>query len=89
ELQTPPATLTPVALAAAATAAQLERRLREARVVSGSNTLASRTASIRRRPHTAGRDRFTRQETRSCNERPQRSSRDDCDSFALRPGRTK
>ena len=35
ELAAPPATLTPVALAAAATAAQLERRLREVAAVVG------------------------------------------------------
>eukprot|EP00439_Symbiodinium_sp_Y106_P059478 s93_g8.t1 len=57
ELAAPPATLTPVALAAAATAAQLERRLREARVA---NVSSMPGGPNRRRPHTAGRDRFTR-----------------------------
>lgn len=83
ELAAPPATLTPVALAAAATAAQLERRLREARV---SNVSSVPGGPNRRRPHTAGRDRFTRP-AHYGNEGSERQSRDE--NLSLRRGRNK
>ncbi|OLQ10756.1 hypothetical protein AK812_SmicGene5467 [Symbiodinium microadriaticum] len=84
ELAAPPATLTPVALAAAATAAQLERRLREARV---SNVSSVPGGPNRRRPHTAGRDRFTRPAHYGGNEGSERQSRDE--NLSLRRGRNK